>query len=473
MSGTTPLPSFTRDDRQQFVNEIKTTTTATEVPAVTITTTIPFTISTRKPYAIENRQHIRLKSNNRDSNERNESGKLLDRPSNCDQDSTNIQCIPSIKYADSTTTPPDDEPTTAATPTTRTTQSLIYETGTELPDFPDLSTNRNIIEILTFKPPAASSSRSNLIESTRSGDSGHSNKAPLICRFGRLDPRCPNPTPTGTPPTYLPGSLDLRSDPRASIRKASESFTFRPSTLASTTFEPTTSPPTTEMETEKSTDTFFICVPGSNDYRCDDYSRKHTEDNEVITTTDTNNAHDIEEGRAIGRKKCTDDPRNPGCKRVTTDLLTLKARTTTSAPSTTEIIAEVTTEELTTENQMDTRTTHVPPTTDFGTSTRSVSTQQPQTTTIVTSSPSTIKPPVCYPGALDPRCKESKPFKPAPPQNMNSIISFGILNQQKNDVSVLNPTKIQSTPKKIHVSTRFGSFIKCLEFTIQIGRTKS
>lgn len=416
------------------MNELKTTTT--DVPRVTITTTIPFTISTRKPYAIEDRQHFRYKLNNQDRNELDQSGKLLGRPSKCNHDSTNIHCIPSSEYADSTTTTSNDEVTTTVVPTT--TESNIYETATELPDFPDLLTNRNIVDILTFKPPAAFSSRSGSIELTRKSDTAP--KKPLICKMGNLDPRCPNPTPTGTPPTYLPSSFNQRSSPRAPIRKEPNLFTFPPST----TIVPTTFPPTTEEATDKTTDKFFICVPGSNDYRCDDYTPKYTEDNEIVTTTQTIQTNDIIDARSNGYKKCTDDSQNLGCKRVTTDLLTFSARTTTITPFSTERTAEVTTEDSTTENQEDNRTTPATLANNVDTTTRSMSNQQPEITTVVTSSPSTIKPPVCYPGALDPRCKQSRPFKPAPQQNMNSIISFGILNQEKNDLNTIKPLNIQS-----------------------------
>lgn len=461
LSGTTPLPAITLNDRQQFENEIQSTTAE---PTVAITTTIPFTISTRKPYAVEDgQQRFRYTSSSRINNDSDQSAKLIGRPSICNQDPTNIQCISPNKFGDSTTAIPNEETTTAA---------YIYQSDTDLPDVPSPTTHRNRFDILTFRPPMAFSSRINSVETIRNGETGASYRTPLICKIGQLDPRCPNPTPTATPPTYLPASFGIVSSPRAAISREPDVFTFKPttfspsyeyttyeartypsrtyapithspSTYAPTTYAPTTFAPTTYAPTtyipsttddldQTTTEKFFICVPGSNDYRCDDNFGKKTEDNEVITTTEIGPNGGIDVRTDEQNIKC-DDQLSSGCKRLSSDVLTVRSGITTTAPFTTTT-AELTTETPTTEKQPDVTTTRFTPTKDLTTTSRSVPTEQSDVTTVVTSKPvSTTRPPICYPGALDPRCKDnSRPFKAGPPRNMNSIISFGTLNQQQN-----------------------------------------
>lgn len=168
---------------------------------------------------------------------------------------------------------------------------------------------------------------------------------PLQCGPGSLyDVRCPNPTPTATPPTYLPPSSTFKS-------------------TTSRTIGTTRVYETTERQISTTTPKFFICVPGVNG-DCEEKTEQTTTEVDV-TTRKTFTQAQFTTKPATGRPICYFGSTNPECKKVTTNILTAKPQQST--------------------------TTKIP------------SSKQPFSTTGRTV-PST-RAPNCYPGSLDPRCK--------------------------------------------------------------------
>lgn len=113
--------------------------------------------------------------------------------------------------------------------------------------------------------------------------------------------------------------------------------------------------------------------------------------------------------RSVERPLCTFGSTNPECKKVTTNILTLKPEpNTTVIPITEPPITESTTFEPSTIRLESTTTPRLIPTT-----------KQPITIQTTKTYPS--KAPICYPGALDPRCLPLTTKKIVPPYSTSLI----------------------------------------------------
>lgn len=304
---------------------------------------------------------------------------------------------------------------------------------------------------------------------------------PLICKGDNLDPRCPNPTPTNTPPTYLPAKIESSTLPFEFTTKFPS--TDSPNTNPPKIKQPTTKQPiakqsitTKQPITKKPTKKFFICVPGSNDLNCDFEATKPTTI-ETTTAIPTQNQFEFTTKKpsvssrnqfvsttkqpvipnqnqfAFTTKKpeksiCFIGSKSPECKKLSPELnvrpkvsTTVKPTRTTAVPqrafSTT--FAPIVTKKSTTkksfrpiepvaseipvfvvpacypgdpdcpkpnDSKKKPQITTKKPFVRFTTTTRS-----PATATDRTVSPSTTRGPICYPGALDPRCSKTTTTK--------------------------------------------------------------
>lgn len=389
----TTLPSIKLDDREQSENEVETTST----------TSMPISVSTKKSYQKANENRFNYSpASNRNLND-------------LDQNYRTRKPLIQQKYGDLSTTISNDVTSTIPS---------IFVTDTDLP-FP---TDRSIIDILTFKPPKSLDSvKQAPNQSFKDVDeTSASNEQPLICKLGKLDPRCPNPTPTATPPTYLPPSTTNLNG-----------FTTVANAAETTTIEPT----------QKTAKKFFICVPGSNDVRCDINALETTQGNDLLTFT-TESLSQVNRGIDIrvGKPNCKIDSNNPECRKVQTDILSLKSRTTTISPTTGN--REANTEiPSTTYKQIPTTTVNYPypqyttknvipiirttdrvagvATSELPSISRSTTTSIPLRTQTYNQFTTITNQPVCYPGALDPRCLSSTTQKPIFPSTTNRVITYG------------------------------------------------
>lgn len=285
------------------------------------------------------------------------------------------------------------------------------------------------IEILTFKPPSPFATvkyrqttalpkfiPSQKFESILTTESSGITER-LNCRDGPyLDPRCPNPTPTGTPPTYLPPSSTQKIDViTIAPRCYPGSLDARCPKITITTIKPTKR---TAPITEKITKKFYICVPGSNDVNCDIETTNVTPIKEKPTYIPTLDQYTTTEQPQ--KPICFIGSTNPECQKVSTDILTFRSRqTTTSIPTTTTARQFITTSRQPTcyFGSLDPRcvqvtTKKVPK--SFET-TSNLLTRPPFSSTPAI--PSSTRAPICYFGSIDPRCVQSTTKK--------EIVSFG------------------------------------------------
>ncbi|XP_055298909.1 mucin-2-like isoform X2 [Sitodiplosis mosellana] len=286
------------------------------------------------------------------------------------------------------------------------------------------------LEILTFKPPSPFATvkyqptteiPSRNLKYASTTETTAITEQPLNCNGLYLDPRCPNPKYTGSPPTYLPpsptkqvvvptfaprcypGSLDPRC-PKIDIS-------------TSPAVKPTTTPPITTTPKK-----FVICVPdAADDINCDDESSKVTEEPpaEKITTPPRNQLGTTKQPE---KPVCYFGSTNPECQKVSTQIITFKPRpTTTSIPptttttTTTKPFISTTRAPICYPGSLDSRC--VQPTksvyVSFGTES-GLSTEPtiPSTPAV----PSTTRAPICYPGSIDPRCPKQTTTKKIIPE---------------------------------------------------------
>lgn len=270
------------------------------------------------------------------------------------------------------------------------------------------------LEILTFKPPSPFATvkyqpttdiPSRNLEYVSTTETAAITEQPLNCKGPYLDPRCPNPTPTGTPPTYLP--------PGTTKKIITQTFAPRcyPGSLDSrcpkidistqTAIRPTTIQPITKTTTKK----FFIC-PEADDVNCDEESSKLTEAPPVEKTT-------IPSRNQYGTTKQPEKPicflgsTNPECQKISTQILTFKPQpTTTSIPpttTTTEPFVNTSRTPICYPGSLDSRCVK-PTRVSFGTDPSLPSKPLIYSTPEISS---TTSAPNCYPGSANPQCSQS------------------------------------------------------------------
>lgn len=172
---------------------------------------------------------------------------------------------------------------------------------------------------------------------------------PLNCRGNNLDPRCPNPTPTNTPPTYLPPSTtqklnaprnEVSTPPTIAItRRTTRVTTRQPFSQQPITRQPITRQPVTKQSiTKKPTKKFFICVPGSNDVNCDFEAKKEDQDSQTKEQSPENKIPAIPSRNQYTTKKPIEKPicyvgsTNPECQKLTTNIVTSRPTISTAKP---------------------------------------------------------------------------------------------------------------------------------------------
>lgn len=220
------------------------------------------------------------------------------------------------------------------------------------------------IEILTFKPPSPFATvkyrpttafpkgipneKADIFITTEASELS---EQPLDCRGPILDVRCPNPTPTNTPPTYLPPSTTNK---------------YVPSTITPRCYPGSLDPACIKLTTQKlfvpsvsSTTRAPICYPGSFDPRCTKPIASKISIPELTTTEKFN----TEQPETTTYKPST--TRAPICYPGALDPRCPKIATTKRIIPSISTTAEVNTE-----------------------------------------IPITTRAPICYPGSLDPRCRK-------------------------------------------------------------------
>lgn len=246
---------------------------------------------------------------------------------------------------------------------------------------------------------------------------------PLNCRGNNLDPRCPNPTPTNTPPTYLPPSstqklitprIEVSTSPTIAITRKSTT-TRQPITRQPITRQPITRQPVTKQSiTKNPTKKFFICVPGSNDVNCDFEAKKEDQDSQTkelnpqdkIPTIPSRNQYTTK--KPIEKPICFVGSTNPECQKVSTTIITSKPPISTAKPpqafttrTSSPRISPCYAGSL--EPRCTKLTTNKPVFKPLSTTTnRYVASEIP--VFVVQEQPN------CYPGSLDPACPRSGPF---------------------------------------------------------------